>query len=223
MDRREKIYTILCALFTVILVVSNLILRKWIELPILPFYMIILPGGALLYPFTFLLLSLIIELYGKERACFCLRFAIAVNVLVEFIVIMIDSLPASLELKYNREVFHKAFQLNTVSFISSLVACYLSQRVNISLYLRIRKVTKRKWLGLRYIMGTFISSVIDTSVFISLLMFSKRWDAERLWFLLKNTYSYKLFFIVTITPLFYLSWHILRFLMRKRYSSFYLF
>ena len=76
MKNVEKIYTGLCVLFSVLIVVGNLTYQKFVILSILPFHTFEISVGAVLYPLTFLITDLITEFYGKEKARFCVRFAV---------------------------------------------------------------------------------------------------------------------------------------------------
>lgn len=78
-ESEDRIYTALCALFAVLIVMGNLIYQKFVFLPVLPFYTFELSVGAILYPLTFMLTDLIAEFYGKNRANFCVKLALALN------------------------------------------------------------------------------------------------------------------------------------------------
>ena len=73
MNAADKIYTTLCVVFAVFIVVGNLIYQKFVFLPILPFHTFELSVGAITYPLTFMLTDLIAEFYGKNKANFCVR------------------------------------------------------------------------------------------------------------------------------------------------------
>jgi uncharacterized PurR-regulated membrane protein YhhQ (DUF165 family) len=62
----DKIYTTICVLFAVLIVMGNMIYQKFVVLPILPFHTFELSVGAITYPLTFLLTDLIAEFYGKK-------------------------------------------------------------------------------------------------------------------------------------------------------------
>ena len=49
MPLSDKIYTSLCAFFSVLIVVGNLIYQKFVALPLLPFHTFELSAGAVLY------------------------------------------------------------------------------------------------------------------------------------------------------------------------------
>lgn len=199
----DNIYTSLCALFAVLVVMGNLIYQKFVFLPILPFHAFELSVGAILYPLTFLLTDLITEFYGKEKATFCVRLSIFMNILVASVIAGMDHLDATAWSKVDNATFHQVFGLYSIAFIGSIIACYVAQIVDITLYLWIRKITKGKWLWARNNGSTAISLFVDTVIVISFLTLFNILPADRMGSLIVNSYLFKLFFSVCSTPLFY--------------------
>lgn len=91
----DKIYTTLCVVFSLFIVVGNLIYQKFVSLPILPFHIFELSVGAITYPLTFMLTDLITEFYGKNKANFCVRLAIVMNIIIALVIMMMDKLNAT--------------------------------------------------------------------------------------------------------------------------------
>lgn len=203
MKRDESIYTILCVIFCVLIVVGNLIYQKFVSLPILPFHTFELSVGAILYPLTFLLTDLITEFYGKEKANFCVKLGICMNIFVASIVAGMDRLDATAWSKIDNITFHNVFGLYSVAFVGSILACYTAQLVDISLYLWIRKLTKGKLLWARNNGSTAISLFVDTFIVISFMTMFNVLPIDRTWSLIINSYLFKLFFSICSTPLFY--------------------
>ena len=210
MSAAEKIYTTLCVLFAVLIVVGNLIYQKFVFLPILPFYTFELSVGAITYPLTFLLTDLIAEFYGKDKANFCVRLAITMNIIVAVIMIMMDKLSATEWSKIDNITFHNVFGLYSVAFIGSIIACYIAQLIDITIYLWIRKLTHGKWLWLRNNGSTAISLFVDTCIVISFMSIFGVLPIDRMWMLIINSYLFKLFFTICSTPLFYICVGIIR-------------
>lgn len=204
MTSTEKIYTSFCVLFSVLIVVGNLIYQKFVSLPILSFYSFELSVGAILYPLTFLIMDLIVEFYGKEKAQFCIRLAVIINIIVAIIIVNMDYLKTTSWSKIDQATFHRVFGLYTVAFLGSVIACYISQSIDILLYLWIRKITKGKYLWLRNNGSTAISLFIDTSTVITFMTIFNVLPKEQMWTLIVNSYSFKLFFTIFSIPLFYL-------------------
>lgn len=202
-DSIQKLYTGLCVLFSLLIALGNLTYQKFVALPILPFHTFQLSVGVILYPFTFFITDLITEFYGKGKANFCVTFAISMNVIVILIIAFMDFLPATPWSKIDDATFHNVFGLCSVAFIGSLMACYVSQKLDVFLYSWIRKVTKGKHLWLRNNVSTALSLLIDTSIVIGFMTLFGIFPKEHMLLLIGNSYSWKLFVTVCSTPLFY--------------------
>ena len=203
MNIDDKIYTIICVLFAVLIVMGNMIYQKFVALPIIPFHTFELSVGAVIYPLTFLLTDLIAEFYGKNKANFCVKLALTMNIVVALLIAMMDKLSATEWSKIDDITFHKVFGLYSVAFIGSIMACYTAQLVDISIYLWIRKITSGKYLWLRNNGSTAISLLVDTSIVISFMCVFGALPIDKMRTLIINSYLYKLFFTICSTPLFY--------------------
>jgi uncharacterized integral membrane protein (TIGR00697 family) len=210
MTYSEKIYIGLCILFSVLIVIGNLVYQKFVSLHLLPFHIFTVSAGAVLYPLTFLITDLITEFYGKDKAQFCIRFAAITSILTALIIAFLDFLPSADWSKVNNADFHKIFGMYIVAF-GSIFACYVAQAIDIILYMWIRNLTKGKHLWLRNNGSITISLFVDTSVMIGLMTLFGVIPKEQMCKLIMNSYSYKLFFTVCSTPLFYLCVSLIRF------------
>jgi uncharacterized integral membrane protein (TIGR00697 family) len=195
---------------------GNLIYQKFVFLPLLPFHTFELSVGAILYPLTFLLTDLITEFYSKEKANFCVRLGIFMNILAACIIAGMDYLEATTWSKIDDITFHKVFGLYSVAFVGSIIACYTAQTVDIILYLWIREITKGKWLWARNNGSTAISLFVDTFIVITFMTTFHVLPADRMWSLIINSYFFKLFFSICSTPLFYICVRIIRNLQRTK-------
>ncbi|AFC73779.1 queuosine precursor transporter [Rickettsia montanensis] len=200
---KEKIYIILCTFFTVLIIVGNLIYQKFVYLNIFNFYILELSIGAIFYPLTFLLTDLIAEFYSKERANFCVKLAIIFNIIVVLIISLMDKLEATNWSNVDNITFHKVFGSYHISFLASTFACYIAQLVDINIYLWIRKITKGKYLWIRNNFSTAISLFIDTFIVIGIMSLFNIFPFDQLGHLVLNSYSFKLFFTIFSTPVFY--------------------
>jgi uncharacterized integral membrane protein (TIGR00697 family) len=216
MERDESIYTSLCVLFAVLIVVGNLIYQKFVFLPVPHFHTFELSVGAILYPLTFLLTDLITELYGKEKANFCVKLGLGMNIFVACAIATMVHLEATPWSKVDNGIFQQVFGLYTVAFLGSILACYTAQTVDIILYLGIRKITNGKWLWARNTGSTAISLFIDTFIVITFMAAFHVLPADRMWTLIINSYCFKLFFSICSTPLFYVGVSFINTLQKKR-------
>lgn len=205
MQTRDKIYTLLCALFAIIVTTGNMIYQKFVALPILPFHTFEISTGVLFYPLAFLVTDLIAEFYGKERAGFCVKLGILMNVVAACILLFVDSLDALEWSKIDGATFHKVFGTYHIAFMGSMLACYVSQSIDISIYLGIKKLTNDRYLWIRNIVSTAFSLLIDTSVVLSFMAFFGALEVESLLALICNSYAFKLYMTICMIPVFYLA------------------
>lgn len=209
----EKIYILLTCCFCILVVTGNLIYQKFVVLDLL-FHKFELSAGAVLYPMTFFVTDLIAEFYGKERSGFCIKLGIFANIFVFLLLKLSDILPAAEWSKMTQDAFHQSFGLFGIAFAGSMIACYVSQFVDIRLYMHIKRITKDNHLWLRSSASTCISLLIDTSIVIVFLTIFKILPPERLFSLIWNSYSWKLFFTIANIPIFYLAVRIIRLLLK---------
>lgn len=202
--RDEFIYTSLCVFFSVIIVVDNLIYQKFVFLSLFSLYTFELSVGAILYPLTFLLLGLITEFYGKDKAKLCIGFGICMNIFIACILVGMDYLDATAWSRIDNATFHKVFGLYNIAFIGSIIACYTAQVIDITLYLWIHRITKGKWLWVRNNGSTAISLFVDTLIIVTFMTMFSVIPTDRMWPLIINSYSFKIFFSICSIPLFYI-------------------
>lgn len=206
----QEVYAFLCALFAVLLVTMNLIYQKFVTLPILSFYTFEISVGIIFYPLTFLVTDLITEFFGKDKASFCIRMSIVINLIVAVIVTLMAKLEATSWSKVNNEMFLIVFGSYGAAFFGSIIANFIAQSVDVHIYLLARKVTRGKMLWFRSNLSTSISLFIDTSIVISMLTFFGALPKEQMISLIFNSYLFKLLFAVSSTPLFYAAYYAIR-------------
>lgn len=216
MNISEKIYLILCLLFSVIVVIGNLLYQKFVTIDFLSLYSFELGAGAILYPVTFLITDLIAEFFGKKRANFCVKLSIMANFVAILIVMLINSLPATSWSKITDELFQNVFGFHGIAFICSIIACYVSQNIDVIIYLWIKKITNGRILWARSNFSTAISLFIDSTIVLGLLSLFKIIPSEQIWTLIGNTYSFKLLFTICNTPIFYICYALIKFLNQEK-------
>lgn len=195
-EQANYLYTILVAIFAVLIVTGNLIYQKFIDL----FGIFQLSVGAIMYPVTFIITDLIAELYGRHKALFCTRLALALNIMVAFMLYCFDKLPALSWSLVNDHMFHQVFGFYGIAFISSLIACFCSQQLDVWLYLKMKEHCRI--LVLRNYVSTGVSLLLDTMVVLSILVGFGILPVEAFWQLLWGSYSYKLSMTILSGPIF---------------------
>lgn len=220
MTKSDQIYTALCILFAVLLITGNLTYQKFVHLNFLYIHTFEISAAVIFYPLTFLITDIITEFYGKEKANFCVKMGITMNILIAISVMGLDSMNATEWSRVNNDIFHLVFGLYSVAFIGSMVACYISQRVDIILYLWIKKRTSNRMLWLRNNGSTSISLLVDTTIAISFVTAAGAIPLEKMIPLIINSYGFKLLFTICSTPIFYISvWLIKKITMQENTTN----
>lgn len=193
-------YQGICASFCVLLVISNILSAKMVELP---FSSLKIPAGLALYPLTFLLSDLVTEIFGARKAKLMVYTALAMS-LFSFLLIQIGlSLPTA-ETPV-QEGMQMIFGLSCLRIFSSLLAYIASQWVDIQTYAAIKRWTGLKWLWLRNNGSASLAQIVDT-VLIDLifLWWGLGMKMEEVGPIMLFSYLYKILFSAASTPLFYL-------------------
>lgn len=213
--RREALYLVCVTLFTVIVILSNLITVKMITLPWLTQYA--LPAGLLTYPLTFLLGDLVTEIYGGAKAKFMIYLGFGASLIAFGIVYFAIKMPAHPDwiAAYNphhyanaathQQAFESIFGLNGIAVLSSLAAYGASQLLDINLFGFFKEITKSRHLWLRNAGSTLVSQLTDTLIVNILLLYcGLKMELSAVVQISMFCYFFKVFFTVCNVPLFYL-------------------
>lgn len=200
---KEKIYVTLAVLFSVLVVTGNLTYQKFVTLNFIGMSFE-LGVGAIIYPLTYLISDIVAEFYGRDMAIFVVRLAIAMNLITMSLVTLFVQLPATPWSRVNDEIFALVFGLFGIAFGASLIACYLSQLLDIRLYLLLKKISGNKLLLLRNLISTSLSLLVDTITVLCIMYLFGILPFAKLGELILSSYSYKLLFAITLSPIFYL-------------------
>jgi len=198
----NTLYQFLNAAFCVVVVVSNIISAKMVQLPI--FYDFSIPAGLITYPLTFLLSDLVTEIFGAKKARLMVYNALAMNILSFGIIQLALILPNSIE--EEQQAFKAVLALSGLRIFSSLTAYIVAQIVDIQLYALIKSWTGSRFLWLRNNGSTCVSQLIDTVLIdIIFLYWGLEMGFREVVGIMLISYMYKALFSFAITPLFYLA------------------
>lgn len=197
-NNSELLYLIICASFSVIVVVSNIISAK---ICILPFFLgLSIPAGLITYPLSLSLSNFVSELYGKAHAQMMVYIAFGMNVLACMLIQFALFLPS-----FEQEAFESTMGLGGLRIFASLSAYLIAQLVDIHLYATIRRWTDSRFLWLRNNGSQLTSQLVDTIVIdIIFLYWGLKMDLAQVIPIMLFSYMYKALFTVANTPLLYL-------------------
>lgn len=224
---RERLYLILAATFSVVLVLTNIIGFKLFQAPFKPDFA--LTAGIVTYPVTFLITDVVSEVYGKRRADYMVVVGFLMSLLmlatVQLAVFLpahpywvppVDPFyadgwtraagaPAQTALEGYQHAFHSVFALNGILLFGSMLAYLSAQLCDNYLFHFWKRLTKGKHLWLRNNGSTLISQLVDTLVVNSILFFvGFGMDYATGFGIMATIYGYKAVLALLDTPLIYL-------------------
>ncbi len=200
----SNLYHVISAIFCVVLVVSNIISAKLIELP---WFTLSIPAGLVTYPLTFLLSNLVTEIFGKKKARFMVYTALAMNGL-SFAIIQVALLLPS---QTGEKAFQDVLGLSGLRIFASMTAYLGAQLVDIQLFAAIKHWTKDRFLWLRNNGSTWVSQLVDTAIIdLIFLYWGLGMEMAQVMPIMAISFGYKGIISVINTPLLYLSLWLIR-------------
>ena len=155
-----RIYVLLVSLFVGLLILTNVITSKYIQVAHLTF-----TAGSLTYPFTFLLLDLITELYGKERAKLVIWLGLLASLFMTGIIYLASMIPIYAHSMITQHAFEAVFGFTPGIVVGSMVAYLAAQFLDVYLFDWFKQLTKGKYLWFRNNTSTLIAQFFDTALF----------------------------------------------------------
>ncbi len=192
-QREEKIYIFLIAIFVGGLVIAGVLASKIVNIAGL-----IVPGGVFAYSLTFPITDIICEVWGKKKGKYVV-FSGFITLLVILGLIRLTLVFPKAPFWTGEEAFTKILGGTSRIIIASFIAYLVSQYHDVWAFHFWRKVTKGKHLWLRNNASTFVSQFIDTIVFITIAFYG----VMPVFTLIKGQYIIKLLIALLDTPIVY--------------------
>ena len=197
MDRKDRFFVFLTALFVAALVTGDFIGGK--------FFVVFghtFSAGIVPFPLTFVLTDVVNEFYGTHGAKRITMAGLGAAVFVWATITLALHLPTSPDSPISDAAFRSAFGTSARLYVASLTAYVISQFLDISIFHGLRRLTGHRMLWLRSTGSTVLSQVIDSmSVSFVFLVGSRSMG-----FIVNNAlhnYLGKLAMAILLTPLIY--------------------
>lgn len=155
-------YPVLVAVFTALVIVSNLTATKGVE-----FGPIITDGGFIVFPLTYVIGDVLSEVYGFKAARRAIFTGFAMNILAALALWVTIYLPAA-DFYENQEHFENIAHSYTGLIVAGLAGFIVGQTLNAWSLVLIKERTKEKHLWARLVGSTFIGQLGDTIVFCAI-------------------------------------------------------
>lgn len=206
---------LLGGIFSAMLLLTNVITVKYFE-----WGGVVLTAGALTYPFTFSILDIVSEVYGRARAQAVVWIGFVVSILSMLLLHVASCLPTYQGSPVSQAVFEQVFGFTPGIVIGSMVAYLAAQLTDVALFAWIAQVTGGRHLWLRNNVSTLVSQLIDTVLFGWVAWVIWPWLSQTpgvaplpwaVWCqIVMNEYAFKVLFTVLNTPLVYGGVYVLR-------------
>lgn len=218
--RRLATYIILAGVFISSMTMLNILgTSRFIDLSFNIFgfnFPLIVAIGVLPYPITFLCTDLISEIFGKKRATIIVWTGLVVNLWLGLILWLGGIAPeftTSSESIDTNNAFLTIRHLALGTITASMVAYFLAQYIDVSVFHFLKNLTKGKYLWIRNNGSTMISQLVDTSAVILITHFltysiplpKDKSELMGLMTLIFYAYLFKFFAALIDTPIFYMA------------------
>jgi hypothetical protein len=197
LDRKDRFFVFLTALFVAALVTGDFIGGK--------FFVVFghtFSAGIVPFPLTFVLTDLVNEFYGTHGAKRITMVGLAAAVFVWATITLALHLPTSPDSPISDAAFRSAFGTSSRLYVASLTAYVIGQFLDISIFHGLRRITGHHMLWLRSTGSTVLSQVVD-SIAVSFVFLV---GSRSMGFIVNNAldnYLGKLAMAILLTPLIY--------------------
>ena len=198
MDRKQRFFVWLTAIFVAALITGDFIGGKFFVLGGRTF-----SAGIIPFPLTFVITDLVNEFYGKHGARRLTFVGLGAAIFVWAVITLALALPTSPQSPIPDAVFSNAFGTSARLYVASLTAYTIGQMLDISVFHVLRKLTGHRLIWLRTTGSTVLSQVIDSLTVSFVFLVGTR----PMSFIVENAannYVGKLVMAVLLTPLIYL-------------------
>jgi queuosine precursor transporter len=204
MDRKQRFYVWLTAIFVAALVTGDFVGGKFFVLFGRNF-----SAGIIPFPLTFVLTDLVNEFYGTHGARRLTFVGLGAAIFVWATITLSLHLPTSPDSPIPHAVFQSAFGTSARLYVASLSAYVIGQLLDITIFNSLRRVTGHRLLWLRATGSTILSQALDSLAVSFVFLVGTR----PLGFIVgnaANNYLGKLAMAVLLTPVIYLGHNVFK-------------
>jgi uncharacterized integral membrane protein (TIGR00697 family) len=197
MDRKQRFFVFLTALFVAALVTGDFVGGK--------FFVVFghtFSAGIIPFPLTFVLTDIVNEFYGTHGARRLTLAGLGAAVFVWAVITLALALPTSPDSPISDAVFRGAFGTSARLYVASLTAYVIGQLLDISIFQVLRRMTGHRLLWLRSTGSTVLSQIVD-SVTVSFVFLVGTKPLDFIFTNAAHNYFGKLGMAILLTPIIY--------------------
>jgi uncharacterized integral membrane protein (TIGR00697 family) len=197
---REQKTQILLGIFVTAIVLANLLGTK-----IADFGLFVASVGIFMYPVTFLVTDIVVDVFGREKVKGFILAGFMANIMIFLLVALSVWLPPAGRYP-NNDAFLTVFNPSLRIIIASLVAFLISQFHDVFALEFWKKKTRGRFLWFRNNVSTIVSQFLDTTIFmfIAFYMASPQYTVDFIFMLIIPYWMLKILVALCDTPFVYL-------------------
>ncbi|ALC88593.1 transporter [Bacillus sp. FJAT-18017] len=161
----------------------------------------ILPAAVIVYVFTYPIIDVIVEVYGKKAGQRTVQAGLITQILALVFISITVALPAApvfTEQQSFETILNGSFRV----IIASLISYAISQNLDVFVFNKLKNRHGQKKLWLRNNAAVMLSQLVDTTIFIAIAFYGTV-PVAILGTMIVTQYVFKFFASIAITPLVY--------------------
>ncbi len=194
--KKRNFLPVIAGLFVGILVLSNILATKMIQLG--PF---VFDGGTLLFPFSYIFGDVLVEVYGYKTSRKVIWTGLVMLVLMSLNIWLIGVLPAQAEWTLQADFNNILFPMPRIA-LASIFGYFFGEYSNSVVLSKLKIKTEGKHLWIRTIGSTLIGELVDSILFVA-IAFLGMYSINILLIMALSNYLFKTVIEVVFTPLTY--------------------
>lgn len=165
-DNISLLQLTLTTLFVAALMISNVVTAKQVQLP----FDIVMTGGVVIFPITYVLSDLFSEVYGYRWSRITCYLAFAMNLFMVVIFAILIKTPSP-DFWNNQEAFQTVLGSTPRVLFASLLAFVIGDLVNDRIFKKLKEKhpDSHKGFSFRAIVSSFCGELVDSAIFLPIV------------------------------------------------------
>lgn len=194
--KNYKYLDIITVIFVAVLLISNIASTKIAKIGFM-----VLDGGTLLFPLSYIFNDVLTEVYGYKVSRKVIWLGFASALLMSLVLIVVGLLPSAGGWN-NQDAYMVILGQAPRIIIASLAAYFVGEFANSFILAKMKILTKGKWLWTRTIGSTLVGEFFDSFIFV-IIAFAGTIPSGLLIDLIVFNYFFKTAVEIVFTPLTY--------------------
>jgi len=156
----KNIFSVLMLIY-----ITSYVSANWFDAKLIKIIELVTDGGTLIFPITYLLSSLITEVYGYKYSRLAIWLGFIFNIALMLYGLLITYMPYPASLAFNAKAFDQIQLVNTRIIIASVICYLIVEPLNSFITAKFKILLQGKLASIRFAMTAIITNFIGTSSF----------------------------------------------------------